>query len=68
VVFNGGGQSEIINRNLWTTPDECLDMTEEVIKNKTEQNALKEDMIRQSKKFNVETFTKTFDRLLSDLT
>lgn len=68
VVFNGGGQSEIINRNLWATPDECLTMTEKIIKNKAEQRAIVKDMIQQSKKFNVETFTKAFDNLLSDLT
>jgi len=68
VVFNGGGQPEIVHQNLWTTPDECLNMTEEIIKNKTAQDALRRDMIRQSKKFSVETFTRKFDSLLSNLT
>jgi len=67
VVFNGGGQSEILHRNLWTTPDECLDTTERIIQNQTEQKVLRKDMIGQSKKFSVETFTKSFDGLLSDL-
>lgn len=68
VVYNGGGQSEIINRNLWTTPDECLDMSQHIIQNKTAQNVFRQDVIRQSKKFSVGTFTKAFDSLLSDLT
>jgi len=68
VVFNGGGQSEIISRNLWMTPDECLDMTEHIIQNKKEQDGFRKDLIRQSKKFSVEAFTKAFDALLSDIT
>jgi glycosyltransferase involved in cell wall biosynthesis len=68
VVFNGGGQSEIIHRNLWATPDECLDMTEHIIQNKAAQNEFRQDMIRESKKFSVDTFTNAFDALLSDLT
>lgn len=68
VVYNGGGQSEIINRNLWNTPDECLDETEHIIQNKGALNGFGQDLIRQSKKFSVETFTKAFDVLLSDIT
>ena len=68
VVFIGGGQAEIINRNLWTTPDECLEMTEHIIQNVKTQNALREDMIQRAKRFNVLTFTKAFDSLLSDVT
>jgi glycosyltransferase involved in cell wall biosynthesis len=68
VVFNGGGQAEIINRNLWTTPDECLEMTEHIIQNVKAQDVLREDMIQRSKRFNVVTFTKAFDALLSDVT
>jgi glycosyltransferase involved in cell wall biosynthesis len=68
VVFNGGGQSEIINRNLWTTPDECLDMSQHIIQNKTTQKEFGQDMIRQSKKFSAEIFIKAYDALLSDIT
>ncbi|MCX6791870.1 MAG: glycosyltransferase [Candidatus Gottesmanbacteria bacterium] len=68
VVFNGGGQSEIINRNLWTTPDECLEMTQHIIQNVKDLSALREDMIQRSKRFNVITFTKAFDALVSDIT
>lgn len=68
VVFNGGGQSEIITHNLWTTPDECIDMTEHIILNKKEQDGFRKDVIQRSKKFSVETFTKAFDNLLSDIT
>jgi glycosyltransferase involved in cell wall biosynthesis len=68
VVFNGGGQSEIMNRNLWTTTDECLEMTQHIIQNIKGQNALREDMVQRSKRFNVLTFTKAFDSLLSDVT
>jgi glycosyltransferase involved in cell wall biosynthesis len=68
VVFNGGGQAEIINRNLWTTPDECLEMTEHIIQDIKNQNVLWEEMIQRSKRFNITTFTKAFDALLSDVT
>lgn len=68
IVFKGGGQPEIVKKNLWTTLDECLDMTQQIIQNKIAQGTVRQDMIRQSKKFSVEIFTKAFDRLLSDLT
>ncbi len=67
VVFNGGGQPEIVKTNLWTSPDECLEMTEHLIQNKTAQKELREDMIRRSHKFSTGIFTKAFDRLLSRL-
>jgi len=67
VVFNGGGQSEITNRNLWTTPDECLDMSQHIIQNKTAQKEFGQDMRRQSKKFSPDIFIKAFDALLSDV-
>jgi glycosyltransferase involved in cell wall biosynthesis len=68
VVYNGGGQAEIMNRNLWTTPDECLEMTQHITQNIKAQNSLREDMIQRAKRFNVITFTKAFDALLSDIT
>jgi glycosyltransferase involved in cell wall biosynthesis len=67
VVFNGGGQPEIVKTHLWASPDECLEMTEHIIQNKTARKELGEDMIRQSQKFNTGIFTKAFDRLLSRL-
>ncbi len=68
VVYNGGGQSEIVTRNLWTTPEECLEMTEHVIRNTKGQNVLREEMVQRSKRFSVPAFTKAFDELLSDIT
>ncbi len=68
VVYNGGGQSEIVSRNLWNTPDECLDETRHIIQSKGALNGFGQDLIRQSKKFSVEAFTKAFDALLSDIT
>lgn len=68
VVFNGGGLPEIVRQNLWATTDECLMLTEKIIKNKQKQGIVRHDMIRQSKKFSVETFLKMFDGLLAKLT
>ncbi len=68
VVFNGGGQSEIVSRNLWATPDECLEITLHIVQDIKAQNGLREEMMQRSKRFGVLTFTKTFDALLSDVT
>ncbi len=70
VVFNGGGQSEIVQKNLWSTPDECIAFTQEIIKikNRSVQTQERENIITESKKFSVETFTNAFDGLLSDMT
>ena len=68
IVYHGGGQPEIVQKNLWTSPEECALLTEKIINNIHEQTVLKQDMIRQSKKFSVEVFTNAFDTLLKDIT
>ncbi len=67
VVFRGGGLLEIVSANLWTTPDECADMTQQIIRSTT-QDVVRQDMIRRSKKFNSEVFANNFDKLLVSIT
>lgn len=68
VVYNGGGQPEIVQGYLWKTPDQCIVLTEDIMKNTTLQARLRKDMMMESKKFSVEAFTTAFDRLLEDVT
>jgi glycosyltransferase involved in cell wall biosynthesis len=68
VVFNGGGLPEIVQKNLWNTPDECLTITEKIMTHKADYTKLSTEMIARSKKFNVETFTQAFDEVLMDIT
>lgn len=68
VVFKAGGQPEITDQNLWSTPDECLQMTEGIIKNKKAYSALARDMREQAEKFSVGAFIQAFDELLLGIT
>ena len=68
VVYNGGGLPEIIQTNLWNTPDECLAITQQIIRHKATHMQLRTVMITQSKKFSVETFIQAFDAVFADIT
>jgi glycosyltransferase involved in cell wall biosynthesis len=67
VVFNGGGLPEIVQTNLWNTPEECVGLTEKIIKQKANLTQLQKDMIARSKKFSVAAFTDAFDTVLTDI-
>lgn len=68
IVFAGGGQPEIVedgkNGFLWSSIDELLEKTNQVIMNKTAGATLQKHAIERSKQFSVSRFCDAFDGLL----
>ena len=71
VVYNGGGQPEIIDDHhtglLWETPEELIQKTVSVIQKKNVLARIKRAAKKRAGEFSVDRFTKSFDRLLSEL-
>ncbi|KKR87223.1 MAG: Glycosyl transferase family 2 [Candidatus Curtissbacteria bacterium GW2011_GWA1_41_11] len=67
VVFNGGGQSEIIEEEksgfLWNTPDELIKKTENIRVTNNIVSAVRE----KARAFDTDVFKKKFDQLLMRL-
>jgi len=68
VVIAKGGQREIVERNknglLWQTPEELVQLTEELIKNRKVMKKLSENAILRSKDFSKEKFVEKISNLL----
>lgn len=71
IVFNGGGQREIIQHSgngfLWNTREELLSFTKQIINDAHLADRVKRDAIKRSKDFDTERFTSSFDTLLKEL-
>lgn len=72
IVFNGGGQTEIIGKSgingfLWKTQKELLDSTMSVIKNEKIMKMVTRNAMKRAKDFSKEVFNKAFDALLTSL-
>ncbi len=71
IVYNGGGQPEIINSKklgfLWKTKDELIAQTEKVIGDAKLQERIQEAAQKRAADFSVERFGQSFDALLSKL-
>lgn len=71
VVFNGGGQREIIqhgsNGFLWNTREELLSHTKQIIEDAQMADRMKRAGIERSKDFDTERFISSFDTLLKEL-
>ncbi len=72
VVYNGGGQKEIVDDGktgyLWNTPDELIEKTNRIILRDLDNEALRKKIIKKSKQFDVSIFTNSFDALLARIT
>lgn len=72
IVFAGGGQSEIVEDGkdgfLWSTIDELLEKTNNVIINKHATAILQKNAVEKSKQFSVSRFCDAFDGLLPKIT
>ena len=71
IVFDGGGQSEIIvhNKNglLWSTTEELCNETKRVILNIDLRDSLSKEALKDAKRYSTERFDNAFDALLSDI-
>ncbi len=71
VVYNGGGQPEIVEDAqtgfLWKTPDELIKKTLSVMDDKKEYSRIADSAMKRAKEFSKEKFTRSFDLLLSEL-
>lgn len=71
IVYNGGGQPEIVNDGqtgfLWKRPDELIQKTLLIMKNKDVYAEMQRAAIQRAKEFSKERFTRSFDQLLSEL-
>lgn len=72
VVFEGGGQPEIVregeNGFLWKTEEELLEKTNTVIANAALAEELRRKAMETSKQFSVSRFCEAFDKLLYEIT
>lgn len=68
VVFNGGGQREIIDHGLngflWQTEKELIDYTVQLIKNKRLREKMATAAIKKSQNFSKEIFLRRFDEII----
>lgn len=71
LVFDGGGQSEIIRHNingmLWKTPEQLIGMTSTIVKNQKQCKELSLEAQGRAKDFSVQRFRNDFDQLLMDM-
>lgn len=71
VVFNGGGQPEIVDEGkngfLWRTIDELLDKTNTVMIDKHATAILQTNAIEKCKQFSVSRFCGAFDGILREM-
>jgi glycosyltransferase involved in cell wall biosynthesis len=71
IVFNGGGQPEILNKStlgfLWDTKEELIAKTEAIIQDEKKMQRIAEAAKLRASAFSVETFGQSFDGLLSKL-
>lgn len=71
IVFNGGGQPEIINKStlgfLWDTKEELIAKTEEIIADEKKAQRIAEAAKDRAGEFSVKRFGQSFDALLSKL-
>ncbi len=71
VVYNGGGQREIIEQGingfLWNTLDELLSQSKQIMNNEDTVHNMKLSAIDRSKDFDTNRFISSFDGLLNEL-
>jgi glycosyltransferase involved in cell wall biosynthesis len=69
VVFNAGGQPEIIqhkqNGYVWNTEDECLQYTKDIISKKYNIQLIQTKAMETAKKYSSDRFCKSYDSLLA---
>lgn len=70
VVFNGGGQKEIIQENengfLWNTEKELIEKTQQVFNNKSLQSSLVTSAQEKSQKFSEDAFCKNLTDIMKE--
>lgn len=68
VVYNGGGQMEVVddgdNGYLWNTPDELIEKTVSLLETPRKYRAMQLSAKKKSENFSFERFTDSFNRLL----
>lgn len=68
LVFNAGGQKEIISNNknglLWNTIDELCHLTKQLIDQSSEQERLRKEAMESSKQFSKEAFLKQLVQII----
>lgn len=71
VVFNGGGQKEIIRHGvdgfLWNSAEELIAYTKNVADDRKNTNRLRPAALKRSADFSIERFYASFDQLLKDV-
>lgn len=71
LVFNGGGQPEIVtdgeNGFLWNTTDELIQKTSDILENGGRRKEISGRSIASAVRFSTEVFNREIDRLLSDI-
>ena len=72
VVFDGGGQSEIIRNGidgyLWKTTDEMIKISHTLFDNPRKVSNMRTDIRKRAEVFDVSNFLKSFDLLLDHMT
>ena len=72
LVFNGGGQPEIVqhkvNGMIWETPDQLTTMTSALLQSPVDIKEMSHQAQIRAKDFSLDRFTKAFDILLKDIT
>ncbi len=68
VVYNAGGQPEIVTHNkngyLWTTKEELINLTEHIITNEKVTMMIRKEAVKNAERFSKVKFGEAFDELL----
>jgi glycosyltransferase involved in cell wall biosynthesis len=70
-VFDGGGLPEIVSDGkdgfLWKNPDDLIRITREIFSGNFHIDQMRKNAVVRAKNFSEQKFTKSFDRLLSEI-
>jgi glycosyltransferase involved in cell wall biosynthesis len=71
IVFNGGGQPEVVGDNqsgfLWSSPGELISLTERLINDKKLWNRISQAAQKRVKKYSRQNFTTRFLKLVKEI-